>query len=146
MVRNRPPITLLWDERLQRFRDADVLLISALIQIELFFLERIELGADERRATRGRELMLCLGCLHLVRRVVHPFPREPVRAPLSVRRLQELGCERKRRAGRAIERIELFRKKLACGPRERLPDQERSRILLRRASCRERGEEGGVAR
>src|ERR671935_277553 len=35
MKRNGPLITLLRDERLQRLRDADVLLISALIQIEL---------------------------------------------------------------------------------------------------------------
>src|SRR6266850_6504704 len=78
-------------EGLQGFRDADVLRIAALIEIDLFALDRLELSARGRGSAGGGQFFRGGDGLQLVVRVVRPLPGKPVSGQLCVRRL-ELRC------------------------------------------------------
>src|SRR2546430_627635 len=78
------------------------------------------------------------------------LPGQPVRGPLRVRRLNRLRAERKGGAEPLIEQREFVGQQSASGSRERLPDEQRTRIgsrLLRRGrEHREDGERGAARR
>src|SRR6186713_2213266 len=111
----------LWSaESLQSARDPDVLLVSPLISFKLLALDHLE---PARRRLR-------FGGARLVLRVVSALPRQPVGGPLGVCRQNAIGSEGKSRAGCAIECSECVRKQRTQRASERLPGEQRARIVL----------------
>ena len=102
-------------QRLERLGDPHVLRVSPLIQLELLALDGIEPARVRRSSPPWARFGLGDRGLQLELGVVRVLPRQPVGGPLRVRRLDPLPGERKRAAGRAVERGELVGKQLPRG-------------------------------
>ena len=118
-------------QRLERLGDPRVFLVPALVERQLLAFERFGPGAPDRRIPARGELLLEHGGFQLVVRVVRPLPRQPVRRPPRVRgRPSSRGrTETRRRTARSIA-ADSSGIQLADGARQRLPHQQRARVVL----------------
>src|SRR5580765_2943843 len=115
------------EQRLQRLGNLYVFLITALIQIDLLALDRLETGSGHRRLAR-RQLAVEHRGFQFVLRVMCALPRQPLGRPLRVCRLYPLRAERERPTARCIQQREFRGQHLTRGARERDPRHQHARI------------------